>query len=112
MIDPTLKEETDKKSCIPNRGANKDSLHKFLKVANQCVSETQDQRPTIKAVLNELEKALVFQEEQVQQLGKDQVVDKLEKARHEIPEEQVKQLGTDQVVDKLEKARHEIPVRH
>ncbi|KAF5784447.1 putative protein kinase RLK-Pelle-CR4L family [Helianthus annuus] len=61
MIDPTLKEDTDKKSCIPNRGANKDSLHIFLKVANQCVSETQDQRPTMKVVLNKLEKALVFQ---------------------------------------------------
>ncbi|MFS7990593.1 putative protein kinase RLK-Pelle-WAK family [Helianthus anomalus] len=61
MIDPTLKEETNKKGCIPNRGANKDSLQTFLKVANQCVSKTQDQRPTMKVVLNELEKALVFQ---------------------------------------------------
>ncbi|MFS7990919.1 putative protein kinase RLK-Pelle-CrRLK1L-1 family [Helianthus anomalus] len=81
MIDPTLKEETGKKICSPIRGANKDSLYTFLKVANQCVAETQDQRPTMKVVLNELEKALVFQvsqEEQVHEPNKDQVVDELQ----------------------------------
>ncbi|KAJ0638013.1 putative protein kinase RLK-Pelle-CrRLK1L-1 family [Helianthus annuus] len=60
MVDPTLK-ETGKNSYSPIRGANKDSLYTFLKVANQCVAETQDQRPTMKVVLKELEKALVFQ---------------------------------------------------
>ncbi|KAJ0687576.1 putative protein kinase RLK-Pelle-CR4L family [Helianthus annuus] len=57
IVDPTLNEE----SSIPNRGANKDSLHTFLKVAHECVAETQDQRPTMKVVLNELEKAMAFQ---------------------------------------------------
>ncbi|KAF5824280.1 putative protein kinase RLK-Pelle-CrRLK1L-1 family [Helianthus annuus] len=65
IIDPILKEETGKQSHSPIRRANKDSLYTFLKVANQCVAETQDQRPTMKAVLNELEKALVFQVSQV-----------------------------------------------
>ncbi|KAF5784361.1 putative protein kinase RLK-Pelle-CR4L family [Helianthus annuus] len=65
IIDPTLKEETGKKSNSPIRGANEDSLYIFSKVANQCVAETQDQRPTMKVVLNELEKALVFQESRV-----------------------------------------------
>ncbi|MFS7990880.1 putative protein kinase RLK-Pelle-CR4L family [Helianthus anomalus] len=65
IIDPTLKEETGKKSYSPIRGANKDSLYTFSKVANQCVAETQDRRPTMKVVLNELEKALVFQESRV-----------------------------------------------
>ncbi|KAJ0512051.1 putative protein kinase RLK-Pelle-CR4L family [Helianthus annuus] len=65
IIDPILKEETGKKSYSPIRGANKDSLYTFLKVANRCVAETQDQRPTMKVVLNELEKALVFQVSQV-----------------------------------------------
>ncbi|KAF5824323.1 putative protein kinase RLK-Pelle-LRR-XI-1 family [Helianthus annuus] len=61
IIDPILKEETSKQSHNPIRGANKDSLYTFLKVANQCVAESQDQRPTMKVVLSELEQALVFQ---------------------------------------------------
>ncbi|KAJ0434015.1 putative protein kinase RLK-Pelle-CR4L family [Helianthus annuus] len=65
MIDPTLKEETNKNSCIPNRGANKDSLHTFIKIANECIEETQDQRPTMKVVLKELERALFIQVHQV-----------------------------------------------
>ncbi|KAJ0512006.1 putative protein kinase RLK-Pelle-CR4L family [Helianthus annuus] len=65
IMDPTIKEETGKKSYSPIRGANKDSLYTFSKVANQCVAETQDRRPTMKVVLNELEKALVFQESRV-----------------------------------------------
>ncbi|KAJ0512084.1 putative non-specific serine/threonine protein kinase [Helianthus annuus] len=115
IIDPTLKEETGKKSYSPIRGANKDSLYTFSKVANQCVAESQDQRPTMKVVLNELEQALVFQvsqEEQVQEPNKDQVVDELHITTFQVPEEQVQQLGKDQVDDKLEKARHEILVRH
>ncbi|MFS7990745.1 putative protein kinase RLK-Pelle-CR4L family [Helianthus anomalus] len=61
MIDPILKEETSIKSYNQNRGANKDSLHTFMRVANQCVAETQDHRPTMKVVLDELKKALIFQ---------------------------------------------------
>ncbi|KAF5790184.1 putative protein kinase RLK-Pelle-CR4L family [Helianthus annuus] len=61
IMDPKLKEETDMKMYIQNRGVNKDSLHIFLKVANQCVTETQDQRPTMKVVFDKLEKALIFQ---------------------------------------------------
>ncbi|KAM0065787.1 putative protein kinase RLK-Pelle-CR4L family [Helianthus debilis subsp. tardiflorus] len=61
LIDPTLKEETGKMSYVSNRGANKDSLHTFLKVANQCVAKTKDQRPTMTVVLSELEKAFIFQ---------------------------------------------------
>ncbi|KAI3816009.1 hypothetical protein L1987_15694 [Smallanthus sonchifolius] len=85
MIDPIIKEETSENNFILNRGPNKDSLNTFFQVANQCVVETQDQRPTMKVVLKELEKALLFQEEGVQQPDKNQVVDELEKATHEIP---------------------------
>ncbi|XP_076942109.1 uncharacterized protein LOC143611875 [Bidens hawaiensis] len=61
MIDTTLKEKNGIMSCFPNRRTNKDSLQTFLKIANQCVIETQDKRPTMKVVLKELEKALFFQ---------------------------------------------------
>ncbi|XP_035843100.1 probable receptor-like protein kinase At2g23200 [Helianthus annuus] len=61
MIDPIIKEETAKNTFVLNSGPNKDSLHTFISIARQCVVETQDQRPTMKVVVNELEKALFFQ---------------------------------------------------
>ncbi|MFS7990756.1 putative protein kinase RLK-Pelle-CrRLK1L-1 family [Helianthus anomalus] len=61
MIDPILKEETSECNFVQKRGPNKESLHTFMKIAYQCVAETQDQRPTMKVVVKELEKALSFQ---------------------------------------------------
>ncbi|XP_071687441.1 receptor-like protein kinase ANXUR2 [Rutidosis leptorrhynchoides] len=51
MIDPRIKEE----------GPNKDSIDTFLKIAYWCLAETQDQRPTMKDVVKELEKAFPLQ---------------------------------------------------
>ncbi|KAM0063587.1 putative protein kinase RLK-Pelle-CrRLK1L-1 family [Helianthus debilis subsp. tardiflorus] len=61
MIDPILKEETSEYKFVLKRGPNKESLHAFMKIAYQCVAETQDQRPTMKVVVKELEKALSLQ---------------------------------------------------
>ncbi|KAK1410783.1 hypothetical protein QVD17_37322 [Tagetes erecta] len=61
MIDPILKEETSENNFFLNRGLNKDSLRTFIEIAYQCVAETQNQRPTIKAVIQELEKALLLE---------------------------------------------------
>ncbi|KAJ0736178.1 putative protein kinase RLK-Pelle-LRR-I-1 family [Helianthus annuus] len=61
MIDPIIKEEIGENKFVLNRGPNKDSLHTFITIAHQCVAETQDQRPTMKVVVKELEKALFFQ---------------------------------------------------
>ncbi|MFS7990752.1 putative protein kinase RLK-Pelle-L-LEC family [Helianthus anomalus] len=61
MIDPILKEETSEYNFVLTRVPNKESLHAFMKIADQCVAETQDQRPTIKVVVKELEKALSSQ---------------------------------------------------
>ncbi|KAJ0512061.1 putative protein kinase RLK-Pelle-LRR-I-1 family [Helianthus annuus] len=61
LIDPLIKEEVSENCFVLNRGPNKDSLHMFITIAHQCVAETQDQRPTMKVVVNELEKALLFQ---------------------------------------------------
>ncbi|KAD7476992.1 hypothetical protein E3N88_00128 [Mikania micrantha] len=55
IIDPIIKEETNSHSNI---GPNKDSLHTFIEIAHRCVAEDQNQRPTIKIVVKELEKAL------------------------------------------------------
>ncbi|MFS7990572.1 putative protein kinase RLK-Pelle-CR4L family [Helianthus anomalus] len=61
LIDPIIKEEVGGNGFVLNRGPNKDSLHTFITIAHQCVAESQDQRPTMKVVVNELEKALLFQ---------------------------------------------------
>ncbi|KAD7477108.1 hypothetical protein E3N88_00244 [Mikania micrantha] len=55
IIDPIIKEETNSHSNIR---PNKDSLLTFIEIAYRCVAEDQDQRPTIKIVVKELEKAL------------------------------------------------------
>ncbi|KAJ0503595.1 putative protein kinase RLK-Pelle-CrRLK1L-1 family [Helianthus annuus] len=61
MIDPILKDEIGENNFVLSKGPNKDSLHTFMNIAYQCVAETQDQRPTMKVVVKELEKALSFQ---------------------------------------------------
>ncbi|KAK9068368.1 hypothetical protein SSX86_012481 [Deinandra increscens subsp. villosa] len=61
MIDPLIKEETSENNFVLNRGPNKDSLNTFIDIAIQCVAEAQDQRPSMKVVVKELEKALLFQ---------------------------------------------------
>nr|XP_043610995.1 uncharacterized protein LOC122582638 isoform X2 [Erigeron canadensis] len=62
MIDPILKEQRGEKSLTLNRGPNKDSLEKFVKIAHRCIATTQDKRPTMKVVIQELQDALFFQE--------------------------------------------------
>nr|XP_043612022.1 probable receptor-like serine/threonine-protein kinase At4g34500 [Erigeron canadensis] len=43
-----------------NKGPNADSLETFLKIACRCLAETQNERPTMKVVVEELNKALSF----------------------------------------------------
>ncbi|KAF5784413.1 putative protein kinase RLK-Pelle-LRR-I-1 family [Helianthus annuus] len=61
LIDPIIKEEVGENGFVLHRGPNKDSLHTFITIAHQCVAETQDQRPTMKVIVKELEKALFLQ---------------------------------------------------
>ncbi|KAM0054062.1 putative protein kinase RLK-Pelle-LRR-I-1 family [Helianthus debilis subsp. tardiflorus] len=61
IIDPIILEETNESSFILNRGPNKDSLHAFIKIAHECVAETQNKRPTMEVVVKGLEIALSFQ---------------------------------------------------
>ncbi|XP_071686639.1 uncharacterized protein [Rutidosis leptorrhynchoides] len=62
IIDPVLKNGTGENKFSLNRGPNKKSLNAFLEVAYKCLEENRDQRPTIISVVDELEKALYFQE--------------------------------------------------
>ncbi|GKC64638.1 kinase-like domain, phloem protein 2-like protein [Tanacetum coccineum] len=62
MVDPKIMEEVDEFKSTLNKGPNQDSLITFIRIAYQCLSETQNERPTAEIVLKELEKALSFQE--------------------------------------------------
>ncbi|KAK9063029.1 hypothetical protein SSX86_016899 [Deinandra increscens subsp. villosa] len=61
LIDPKIK-EADENIFILNGGLNQVSLNKFLEIAYKCVSESQNERPTMKHVIKELEEALYYQE--------------------------------------------------
>ncbi|XP_071687477.1 uncharacterized protein [Rutidosis leptorrhynchoides] len=62
IVDPVVKNGSGENKFSLNRGPNKRSLDAFLEVSYKCLEEIQDQRPTIVYVVEELEKALYFQE--------------------------------------------------
>ncbi|PWA87251.1 serine/threonine-protein kinase, active site protein [Artemisia annua] len=61
VIDPNLKEASEG-ILILDDGLDQKSLDIFLDIAYQCLAHTQDRRPTMKVIINELEKALNYQE--------------------------------------------------
>ncbi|KAK1408180.1 hypothetical protein QVD17_39815 [Tagetes erecta] len=61
MIDPIIKEETSESKFLLNKGPNKDSLNTFIEIAHRCVAEAEDERPSMKVVVEKLKKALFFQ---------------------------------------------------
>ncbi|XP_071719648.1 uncharacterized protein [Rutidosis leptorrhynchoides] len=97
IIDPIIKEASDDNNLVITKGPNKDSIDTFVRIAFQCVAP-QEQRPTMEVVVKELEKALLFQE---QQENSDQVVDGFELI-HENSEQTQCQEHSDQVVDGFE----------
>lgn len=60
LVDPKIKEVGENISML-NGGMNKDSLYTFSKIAYQCLAKTQLERPTMEAIIKELENALNFQ---------------------------------------------------
>ncbi|KAI3512287.1 hypothetical protein L1887_19602 [Cichorium endivia] len=62
MLDPKLKEEFDENIFTLSKGPNQDSLYTFMRIAYQCLAETQTERPKIGTVIKELKKALYLQE--------------------------------------------------
>ncbi|XP_071687440.1 uncharacterized protein [Rutidosis leptorrhynchoides] len=63
MVDPIIKEESGDIFAL-SKGPNKNSMDAFLKIVDACLVEIQDKRPTINVVIEELEKALMFQAKQ------------------------------------------------
>nr|GEU67106.1 protein kinase-like domain, phloem protein 2-like protein [Tanacetum cinerariifolium] len=62
IVDPKIKEETDEHVFSLSKGPNKESLDIISEIAIRCIAETQVERPSIDVVINELKKALNFQE--------------------------------------------------
>ncbi|KAM0065821.1 putative protein kinase RLK-Pelle-LRR-I-1 family [Helianthus debilis subsp. tardiflorus] len=61
LIDPKMIEEDDEHVVTLNRGPNQESFEAFSKIVYQCLAETQARRPTMEAVIKELETALTLQ---------------------------------------------------
>ncbi|XP_071719508.1 uncharacterized protein [Rutidosis leptorrhynchoides] len=62
MVDPKIKQETIETIFASVIGPNQDSVNTFSQIAFQCLNESQNHRPTMKVVIKELQKALLFQE--------------------------------------------------
>ena len=60
MVDPKIM-GADESMFMLHGGLNQESLDTFLKIAYQCLEETQAKRPTMEVVIKELEKAIQFQ---------------------------------------------------
>ncbi|KAL8246286.1 hypothetical protein R6Q59_007502 [Mikania micrantha] len=58
LIDPEIIQEDDDRIFTLNRGPNQASFDTFSKIAYQCLAETQAKRPTMEAVIIELQKAV------------------------------------------------------
>ncbi|XP_071687789.1 uncharacterized protein [Rutidosis leptorrhynchoides] len=65
MVDPEVMEEAEQLCFGLKVGPNQKSLKSFLKIAIQCIAETQGERPTLKDIINELEIALNLQEKRM-----------------------------------------------
>ncbi|XP_071739515.1 uncharacterized protein [Rutidosis leptorrhynchoides] len=61
MIDPIIMEESLENSFTLFGGPNKDSVYTFTDIAENCVYYDEESRPTMKEVVEELEKALSYQ---------------------------------------------------
>ncbi|KAL8252696.1 hypothetical protein R6Q59_036389 [Mikania micrantha] len=58
IVDPNLKEEN---TFTLSKGPNQDSLNTYIKIGHRCLAEKQVERPTMKVVIEEFEKALYFE---------------------------------------------------
>ncbi|KAJ0502948.1 putative protein kinase RLK-Pelle-LRR-I-1 family [Helianthus annuus] len=61
LIDPKMIEEDDERIVTLNRGPNEESFQAFSRIAYQCLAETQAKRPTMEAVIKELQTTLNLQ---------------------------------------------------
>ncbi|KAK9067268.1 hypothetical protein SSX86_014594 [Deinandra increscens subsp. villosa] len=65
MLDPKIMDEASELGFTRKARPGHDSLNAFLRIAYLCIAKTQAARPTIQVVLNGLQKALDFQEDEM-----------------------------------------------
>ncbi|GKA74654.1 protein kinase-like domain, concanavalin A-like lectin/glucanase domain protein, partial [Tanacetum coccineum] len=61
MAGAIMEENCDNKKFL-KKGPNEESLDTFIEITEQCLAQTQNQRPILQVIIQELEKALLFQE--------------------------------------------------
>ncbi|XP_071719517.1 receptor like protein kinase S.2-like [Rutidosis leptorrhynchoides] len=62
MVDQKIKEEITETILTSVRGPDKDSVDTFSNIAHLCLKKSQAGRPTMEVVIEELQRALLFQE--------------------------------------------------
>ncbi|GJR07173.1 kinase RLK-Pelle-LRR-I-1 family protein [Tanacetum coccineum] len=65
-----VREENCGNKLYLKEGPNEDSLDTFIKITEQCLAVNPKQRPTLQVIIKELEKALLFQNEEALVLGR------------------------------------------
>ncbi|XP_076895132.1 uncharacterized protein LOC143547637 [Bidens hawaiensis] len=65
LIDPKMIDDDGEHIVTLNKGPNQESFEAFSRIAYQCLAETQAKRPTMEAVIKELENCLNLQGETV-----------------------------------------------
>ncbi|KAJ0766693.1 putative protein kinase RLK-Pelle-LRR-I-1 family [Helianthus annuus] len=68
ILDPTLMDEAYELGFTGKLEPDHDSLDVFSRIAYECLAKTQVERPTLKDIIVELEKALYFQENRIKTL--------------------------------------------
>ncbi|KAJ0591704.1 putative protein kinase RLK-Pelle-LRR-I-1 family [Helianthus annuus] len=69
ILDPTLMDEAYELGFTGKLEPDHDSLDVFSRIAYECLAKTQVERPTLKDIIVELEKALYFQENRIKTLN-------------------------------------------
>ncbi|XP_076936797.1 uncharacterized protein LOC143604099 [Bidens hawaiensis] len=74
IVDPKIKEEINESLLTSIIGHDQKSLDTFTKIAYKCLAEAQEDRPTMKVVVDELEKALFFQTNRVKKVQLQEIL--------------------------------------
>ncbi|KAK1426154.1 hypothetical protein QVD17_14823 [Tagetes erecta] len=79
LVDPNLEKQSS--SAVSKGLINPDSLNTFAAIGYRCLAEKQTERPTMKTVIEELEKALKFQTQNLEHLriGLDAIISATDK---------------------------------
>ncbi|KAK1426158.1 hypothetical protein QVD17_14827 [Tagetes erecta] len=106
LVDPNLEKES---ISAVSKGLNPDSLNTFTAIGYRCLAEKQSERPTMKTVIEELEKSLKFQTQNLEHLriGLDAIIsatDKFSQKSFIGSEKQADRPTMEVIIEELQKA--------